>query len=235
MDANERQPRSPYSGKPVAGDLEPFDLYSSDGDKVGTVVEVNDEFLVVQHGGFLGLGESHGRVPRHFVARTEDDGWYLSLDQDGAKQILEGEGLYTPTEATANDATSPGATGAHDVETDTVTTHEEELQAQKTPRQAGEVSVRKEVVEETETIEVPVTREEVHVERRPASGQATTGEATIEDEEVRIPVMEEEIEVRKVARPVEEVTITKEEVRDTEQVSGTVRKERVEVEDEIER
>src|SRR5512135_3441934 len=101
---------------------------------------------------------------------------------------------------------------------------EEELQAHKQLVETGEVRVRKEVVTEHRTIEVPVQREEVVIER-----QAPTGEPV---EEIRIPVRAEQVTVEK--RPVvkEEVTVGKRVVQDIEQVGGEVRKEVVRVERE---
>jgi uncharacterized protein (TIGR02271 family) len=91
------------------------------------------------------------------------------------------------------------------------------------------------VVEDIETVEVPVTREEVHVERRPISGAGASPSAgtTFGEDEVRIPVSEEQVQVQKVSKPVEEVRLTKEQTQDTEQVTDTVRKERIEVEEDV--
>src|SRR5512135_1621593 len=94
---------------------------------------------------------------------------------------------------------------------------EEELLAHKQLVETGEVRVRKEVVTEHRTMEVPVQREEVVIER-----QAPTGEPAASDirpgEEIRIPVRKEQVTVEK--RPVvkEEVTIGKRVVQGTEQV-----------------
>jgi uncharacterized protein (TIGR02271 family) len=101
---------------------------------------------------------------------------------------------------------------------------EEELQAHKQLVEAGAVRVRKEVITEHRTLEVPVQREEMVIER-----QAPTGEPI---EEIRIPVSEEQVTVEK--RPVvkEEVTVGKRVVQGTERVSGEVRKEVVRVERE---
>jgi uncharacterized protein (TIGR02271 family) len=101
---------------------------------------------------------------------------------------------------------------------------EEDLEAHKATRQAGEVRVRKEVIEETRTIEVPVRREEVHVERRALTDPWPRAP-------IRIPVMREEVEIRKVVRPVEEVVITKAAREETRTLSDTVRKECFDVED----
>jgi uncharacterized protein (TIGR02271 family) len=101
---------------------------------------------------------------------------------------------------------------------------EEELQAHKQLVEAGEVRVRKEVVTEHRTLEVPVQREEVVIERHAPTGVLV--------EEIRIPVSEEQVTVEK--RPVvkEEVTVGKRVVQGTERVGGEVRKEEVRVERE---
>ena len=48
---------------------------------------------------------------------------------------------------------------------------EEELRVEKERVEAGEVRLRKEVVKENKTIDVPVTHEEVVVEKRPVGGR----------------------------------------------------------------
>jgi len=108
---------------------------------------------------------------------------------------------------------------------------EEELTTHKQPVKKGEVRVRKDVITEHRTIDMPVTREEVVVERRPARGRAATGPVE-GSREIRIPVTEEEVRVQK--RPVvkEEVAVGKRQVRDTQRVGGTVRREEVKVEEQ---
>jgi len=114
---------------------------------------------------------------------------------------------------------------------DTIQVKEEQLHTQKRPVETGEVHVRKEVRTETKTLEVPVEREEVVVERRPVHKTATSADFR-EGEEIRIPVREEMVEVTKTPVVTEEVSIGKRTVRDTEQVSGQVRKERVQIDRE---
>ena len=117
-----------------------------------------------------------------------------------------------------------------DEDTQRIELKEEELHAQKQQVQAGEVRVRKEVVSEERTIEVPVTREEVVIERRPAAeGRSTSGRIN-DDEEIRIPVMEEEVRVEKTPVVREEVTLKKRQVQGTEEVSDTVRREEARIE-----
>jgi len=109
---------------------------------------------------------------------------------------------------------------------------EEELVAEKRPVAAGEVTVRKEVTTERQTLEVPVRHEEVVVERHAVSGQHASAGDIREGEEIRIPVMEEKVDVSKRAVVKEEVNVGKRVVQGTEHVGGEVRKEQVRVERE---
>jgi uncharacterized protein (TIGR02271 family) len=115
-------------------------------------------------------------------------------------------------------------------DTQSIELREEELRAEKERVKAGEVRLRKEVVTEERTLEVPVTREEVVIERRPAaSGREASGDID-QDEEIRIPLMEEEVRVEKTPVVREEVTVKKRQVQGTEEVSDTVRREEARVE-----
>ena len=238
--------RSPYSGREIVGELGEVDLYSSDDEKIGRILEVNPQFVVVERGGgFLSSPEPFF-IPRDQIASEDGDRWYLTVAKDQIDTIgwderpAEYTGQYgsTTESPTASDDQSLGmdrtqASTSRDLDGDTQTiqVHEEELQAQKTARQAGEVSVTKNVVEETKTIEVPVMREEVRVERQAASDTTATGDHpdAFSGESIRVPVMEEEVEVRKVPRAVEEIEISKVQTQDTEVVSDTVRKEQVDI------
>lgn len=102
---------------------------------------------------------------------------------------------------------------------------EEELRVEKERVEAGEVTLRKEVVKENKTIDVPVTREEVVVEKRSVGGRRPASGDVGEDEEISIPVMEEQIQVEKTPVVREEVSLQKREVQDTRKVSDTVRRE----------
>src|SRR5207249_3064661 len=69
---------------------------------------------------------------------------------------------------------------------------EEELQANKERVQAGEVGIRKDVVSEEKTLDVPVNREEVYIERHPVSGEVPADRPIGEQSETyRVPVSEE--------------------------------------------
>jgi uncharacterized protein (TIGR02271 family) len=139
---------------------------------------------------------------------------------------------YASTQTT--DYTSTAGTGAQQYDTEDaqrVQLREEELRARKQTVQAGEVGLRKEVVTEQQTIDVPVTREEVYVERRPASGEPSDTPIG-EGETYRVPVREEQVTVEKQPVVREEVSLGKRAVQDTQQVSDTVRREEAHIERE---
>lgn len=105
---------------------------------------------------------------------------------------------------------------------------EEQLDISKRREPAGEVNLRKEVVEEQQTIDVPVSREEVVVEKKvvPETAGEAMGEGPIgTGETIRIPVSEERVEVTKRPVVTGEVEVHKREVQDTEQVRDTLRRE----------
>ncbi len=112
----------------------------------------------------------------------------------------------------------------------TVELREEELQAHKQAAQAGEVTLRKDVVTEQRTIDVPVTHEEVAVERHAVDRRPSDRPIGEGGETVRVPVREEQVSVEKRPVVTEEVEIGKRQVQETKQVSGTVRREEVRVE-----
>jgi uncharacterized protein (TIGR02271 family) len=100
----------------------------------------------------------------------------------------------------------------------------EMLRTYKERVQRGEVRLRKDVVSETKTVQVPVTREELVVERVPASARTSTGEIGTE-QEIRVPLSEERVRTEKEPIVTGEVRIGKRTVQNTETVSDNVRHE----------
>ncbi len=103
---------------------------------------------------------------------------------------------------------------------------EEQLNVQKQRVQTGEVGVRKEVVSEQKTVNVPVTHEEVYIERRPVT-DATVDDATPigTGESIRVPVSEEKVNVNKETVVTGEVSLGKRAVQENQQVTDTVKRE----------
>jgi uncharacterized protein (TIGR02271 family) len=200
-------------------------------------------------GGIVGALE-HAGVPedeaRHYEERFKEGGYLVTVHTDerrygDARAVLEQSGAETrgenvqavgrETMATTAPATAP-ATASTGQLTDaerTVQLREERLRAEKETVKAGEAALRKDVVTEQKSIDVPVTHEEVVVERHPVQGRPATGDFR-EGEEIRVPVREEQVKVEKQTVVTEEVSLGTRPVVETEHVSGTVRREEARVE-----
>ena len=147
---------------------------------------------------------------------------------------------YTETSGTAGDA---GTTGTRSEGYDTsgpttdeaMTRSEEHLNVGTQRVEAGRARLRKYVVTEQQTVSVPVSHEEVRIEREPITdaniGNALDGPA-ISEEEHEVVLHAEQPVVTTEAVPVERIRLGTETVSDTQQVTGQVRKEEVEVVDD---
>jgi uncharacterized protein (TIGR02271 family) len=109
---------------------------------------------------------------------------------------------------------------------------EEQLNVQKQPVETGEARLRKDVVSEQQSVDVPVTHEEVYIERRPGSGQPSDAPIGESGETYRVPVREEQVTTSKQTVETGEVAIGKKQFQDTQRVSDTVRREEARVESE---
>jgi len=147
-----------------------------------------------------------------------------------------GAGVSTGTDT---DRIDERGTVGHDTSGPTtdqaMTRSEEELRLGKTQRETGRARLRKYVVEDQVTQTVPVQREEVRIEREPITDanidSATEGPA-ISDEEHEVVLHEEEVVAEKRAVPKERIRLDKDTVTDERQVSETVRKEEIDVDDQ---
>ncbi len=224
-------------------------VYDAAGEKIGTVHEYDPQggYITVQKG-FLFHKDLY--IPVSAVQSTDADGnVYLSLSKDD----LAGDRYANPPAGgTAADSYAQGATVTETTTTRVqaapqparrqdqptaqtgdninVPVYEEELVAGKRQEQIGDVRLHKDVVTEQETVPVTLRREEVTVERVPVQGQTVDPSAArdaFQNEDIDVPVMGEEAVVGKQTREVEEVRLRKQGVTEQQQVSGTVRKERV--------
>ena len=132
------------------------------------------------------------------------------------------------------DAPAVGESTSGPTADDAMTRSEEELRVGTTNQEAGRVRLRKYVVEDEVTQTVPVKREEVRVEREPITdanaGPATDGPA-ISEEEHEVVLHEERPVAEKQAVPKERVRLDKDTHVEEEQVSDTVRKEQIDIDD----
>lgn len=240
------------------------DLYDSNGDKIGTIENIylddqsgQPEWLTVSTGWF---GTSTQFVP---IAGTtaHDDGVKVpystdhikdapSVDADEHLDAGEERRLYDHYEMSYDAADHGSAYGGreradegyeyadtHDRGTGTgdaeVTLSEEQLAVDKTEREAGRVRLRKYTVSEDVNVTVPVKKQVARIVREPAAGTAPS--SITDDEEVEEVVLsEEEIAVDKQVVAKENVRIETDTVTDEETVSDTVRKERIDVEGDVE-
>jgi len=127
----------------------------------------------------------------------------------------------------ANTGTAQGADYANQMgdQQQALRLREEQLNVSKERVQAGEVRLRKDVVEEQKTVNVPVTHEEVYVERRPVTDGQVDNTPIGQDETIRVPVSEEQVQVTKTPVVTGEVAVGKRSVQENQQVSDTVRRE----------
>jgi uncharacterized protein (TIGR02271 family) len=154
-----------------------------------------------------------------------------------AIERIEGDRVYLTRQVGANTAAgempAKGATREAEGEL-RVPVHEERLEVGKRERQTGEVRVTKTVEREQQTVPVELMREEVHVERTDTADRpATEAEAAgaFREGTIRVPVRGEEAVARKEAVVTGEVVIDKTKTTETQQVTDTVRREVVEVDE----
>jgi len=119
-------------------------------------------------------------------------------------------------------------------DTDTALTRSEErLNVSKVRKPSELVRLRKTIETEDVSTTVPVQKETVRVEREAITdanrGQAMSG-ADLSSEEVEMTLTEEQVTVDKEVVPVERIRLDKDVVTEEQQVTDTVRKERIEVE-----
>jgi len=115
-----------------------------------------------------------------------------------------------------------------------MTRSEEELRVGTTEREAGKVRLKKYVVEDQVTETVPVRREEVRVEREPIT-DANVDDALdgpeISEEEHEVTLRSEEPVVEKRTVPKERIRLEKDVETEQREVSDTVCKEQLDVDD----
>jgi uncharacterized protein (TIGR02271 family) len=118
-----------------------------------------------------------------------------------------------------------------DAQRQSVLRSEERLRADIETVETGRVRLRKYVVTSEQKITVPIRHEEVHVTREPVtSGEART-DAEIGEEECEVILHEERPVVVKEIVPVERVSLDTTTIRENREVSDTVRREEVEIDD----
>jgi uncharacterized protein (TIGR02271 family) len=155
---------------------------------------------------------------------------HYGLDYGGTA----GSGTTSDRDDAVRDRDAVGRDTSGPTTDDAMTRSEEELRVGTADREAGRVRLRKYVVEDEVTRTVPVRREEVRVEREPIT-DANVGDAMagpeISDEEHEVVLHEEEPVAEKRAVPKERVRLDKDAHTEEREVSETLRKEEIDVDD----
>lgn len=198
---------------------EGMEVLDTDGHKIGMCGETLGNYFNVD-AGFLGTTEYY--VPFSAITNISDGAIFLNIHKDQ----IESMGWDRRPDMTTGTATTADTQR-------TVQLREEELQARKVPVETGSVHLGKDVVEEQRTMDVPVTHEEVYVERHPVDRRPSDRPISESDtESIRVPVTAEHVEVEKQPVVYEEVGIGKRVTQETRQVSDTVRREELRMENE---
>ena len=121
-------------------------------------------------------------------------------------------------------------TGSGDA--DYLTRSEEQLHVGTEKVQTGRARLRKFVVTEQQTVTVPVTREEVRVVREPVAAGDPVDDVTIGEAAADVVLTEERVVVNKETVPVEKVRLDTETITDQQDVTESVRKEQIELDDD---
>ena len=187
--------------------------------------------------------EEEERLYKHYGLTTQDSAQTQTSDRGNAAQAgtAAGTGAAAGTaagttgrrEETAKTSADTGKKAATS-DDGSVIRSEEQLNVNKEKVASGRARLRKYVVEDTETVEVPVSREEVKVEREKLSPEEAKklGNTRIGEENADVVLHEEQVNVDKETVPVEKINLNKETVTEKQKVSEDLKKERVEFQDD---
>jgi uncharacterized protein (TIGR02271 family) len=187
---------------------------------------------------FGGEGRQIGTIERVEVDSITVKGQRYELT---SVERLEGNKVYLTRQVGASTARA-GARAQNTVQeaegTIRVPLREERLEVEKRQTDQGEVQIRKTVTSEQQSVPVELMREEVHVEWRDVADRpATEGDlkGAFREGTIRVPVLGEEAVARKETVVTGEVVIDKTRTTETEQVTGIVRREHVDVDEHYDR
>jgi uncharacterized protein (TIGR02271 family) len=196
-------------------------VYSGEGQRLGPIERIDADSIIV-------AGQQY---EFNAIERLEGDRVSLTRQVGASPDRARG----------AAAAGTAGAARGQVVEAEgqvRVPVREERLEVDKRPTELGAVEVRTTVEAEQQTVPVEVTREEVHVEQRDVADRPATEAETagaFREGTIRVPVRGEEAVARKETVVTGEVVIDKERTTETQEVAETVRRERVDVDEDAPR
>ncbi|HEY3628878.1 MAG TPA: YsnF/AvaK domain-containing protein [Terracidiphilus sp.] len=237
----------PYENERPRGDLAGREVIDPDAGSGYASSDLHGSFR------YLDIPEDQSRYFSHRLERSTD-GAVVTVNAGArraeAEQILTQYGGDLATNASTYDygetgyRSGTGYSQAAGTETASTTAREdyrdqnpeniqllgEVLRVHKDRVSRGEVRIRKEVITDNQTVQVPVTREELVIERRPGDDTAAP-EGTIGESEIRVPLNEERATLDKSTVVREEVSVGKRPVEEVRDVTGEVRREELVVDD----
>lgn len=223
----------PYAGEQSGAPLSTREITDEPG--YGTGYEDEGYHSDAVHHSLSGLSVPHERAS-YLGGRlgSGDEGAVVTVTAgdrlDEAEAILERNGADLGNNSSAPVASTPtpaAATGAQNIKL-----YGEVLRVHKDRISRGEVNVRKEVITEMQTVEVPVTREELVIERVAGTGEMVADGEAFDGQSIRIPLSEEFASVDKQAFVREEVRVGKRDVTDTQSFDESVRREELKIDDQ---
>lgn len=236
-----------------------WDIYDANGDKVANVSEAdpNGRYIFATKGFFF---PKDYYIPASAVTGVEHDRVYLNVTKDQINDLgwdqmpTETAGAYDTREQTsyttdhgqrdrADYAATTGTAGCTAERTRDVDVtrgeeemrlplHEKQLRVEKQAHAAGEARLRRVVEEHEQNVTVPLQKEHLVVEEVEASADTPATGADFTEREIRVPLREEEARVTKEARLTGEARLREEVEIEERRVGDTVRRERLDVEDE---
>ena len=219
-------------------------VYDSAGDKIGAVEEIfYDQQTHVPE--WIGIGTGLFGTKRVLVpvqgAQVSDEGLYVAYSKDQVKDSpdIDTDEISSECEAELTSyygvgsaqRTTGGRTQTTDDADQAVTRAEEELEVGKRPVDAGTARLRKWVETEPVALDVELNREVARVTREPVD--ETVGDHDFTEEEVEVPLHAEKPVVQKQVVAKERVGLEKDVQTETQTVGDEVKKERVEVEGDV--
>jgi uncharacterized protein (TIGR02271 family) len=246
----------PYADERTQGDLANREVTQNPGDANRSAAYQNDrEDQYDQydtsdlHGSFTGLNIPEQRS-RYFQNRITNSQNGAVVTVNAGDRVGEAESIllrynadlgddaenynYSETETGTSQQPNQGRAQDLEGEQNNIQLLGEVLRVHKDRVSRGEVRIRKEVITETQTVQVPVTREELVIERRPVD-QASPATGSIGESEIRIPLSEERASVDTSTVVREEVAVGKKPIQEVRDLTGKVRREELVVEDPTKR
>lgn len=227
-------------------------VYDTGGDKIGKVEEIFYD-QQTRRPEWIGIGTGFFGTKRVLVpvqgAQVTEDGLMLAFSKDQVKDSPDIDDDEISQQQEAELASHYGV-GYSEQQSDTglpqgkkgrrtrdedqaITRSEEEIEVGKRSEQAGTARLRKWVETEPVALDVELRREVARVTREPID--QPVGDHDFTEEEVEVPLHQEKAVVQKQAVAKERIGLEKGVETDRETVKDELKKERVEVEGDVER